>query len=79
MRRNSLLLPLLLLCLWPSSLRAIENFTHQCFLGRYWGSANIPVTFYLDQEFINSPLHSSIFPIGTQDGFLLLIETLGMP
>ena len=31
----------------------------------------------LDQGFLNSPLDDSIFPIGTQDGWLLLLETLG--
>jgi len=36
-----------------------------------------PNTFYLDQEFTNSALDDSIFPIGTQDGFLWLLETLG--
>jgi len=36
-----------------------------------------PSTFYLDQDFLNSGLHSTIFPIGTQDGFLLLLEALG--
>lgn len=34
-------------------------------------------TFLLDQEFINSPLHGSIFSLGTQDGLMLLLDTLG--
>ena len=34
-------------------------------------------TFLLDQEFINSPLHTSNFAIGTQDGRMLLLDTLG--
>lgn len=38
------------------------------------GSAN---TFYLDQEFTSSTLDDSVFPIGVQDGWLWLLETLG--
>lgn len=34
-------------------------------------------TFLLDQEFTTSPLDGTIFPIGVQDGLLLLMETLG--
>jgi len=34
-------------------------------------------TFLLDQEFIRSPLDDRVFPIGWQDGYLLLLETLG--
>ncbi len=37
-----------------------------------------PTTFLLDQEFTDSALDDSIFPIGSQDGFLLLLETLGL-
>ncbi len=36
-----------------------------------------PSTFCLDQEFTSSPLDDSIFPIGTQNGLLWLLETLG--
>lgn len=32
----------------------------------------------IDQEFIESPLDDTIFPMGTQDGWLLLLETLGL-
>lgn len=39
------------------------------------GTAN---TFLLDQDFTTSTLDGSIFPIGTQDGMLLLLETLGV-
>jgi hypothetical protein len=39
------------------------------------GSAS---TILLDQEFVESPLDDSIFPIGTQDAFLWLAETLGL-
>ncbi|MBI4579365.1 MAG: hypothetical protein HY718_06655, partial [Planctomycetes bacterium] len=35
-------------------------------------------TFLLDQEFVTSVLHDSIFPIGVQDALLLLAETLGL-
>ncbi|GMV98288.1 MAG: hypothetical protein AMXMBFR83_26400 [Phycisphaerae bacterium] len=38
------------------------------------GGAN---TLLFDQEFMSSPLHGTIFGIGSQDGFLLLLETLG--
>lgn len=34
-------------------------------------------TFLLDQQFKASPLDRSVFPIGVQDGFLLLLETIG--
>ena len=34
-------------------------------------------TLLADQRFLDSPLHSTIFPIGTQDSWLLLLETLG--
>ena len=34
-------------------------------------------TLLRDQEFLDAPLDSSIFPIGTQDSLLLLVETLG--
>ncbi len=34
-------------------------------------------TLLLDQEFISSPLDKTIFPLGLQDSFLLLSETLG--
>jgi hypothetical protein len=37
-----------------------------------------PDTFLLDQEFRTSPLDASIFPIGDQDGLLLLQETLSL-
>jgi hypothetical protein len=36
-----------------------------------------PSSFLLDQEFVDSPLDSEIFPIGRQDGNLLLRVTLG--
>jgi hypothetical protein len=36
-----------------------------------------PSTFYLDQDFIDSPLHDSVFPIGSQDSLILLLVTLG--
>lgn len=35
-------------------------------------------TFLYDQQFKNSVLDLSISPIGTQDGFLLLLETIGL-
>jgi len=35
-------------------------------------------TFLLDQDFITSELDESIFPIGSQDSLLLLLETLGV-
>jgi hypothetical protein len=35
-------------------------------------------TFLLDQQFLTSPLDPTIFPIGTQNGLLLLMETLGL-
>jgi len=38
------------------------------------GSAS---TFLFDQDFTNAALDESIFPIGTQDSLLLLLETLG--
>ncbi len=38
------------------------------------GGAN---TFLYDQEWLNSPLDYTIFPIGTQDSMLLLLLTLG--
>ncbi len=34
-------------------------------------------TFLFDQQFLNSPLDPTIFAFGTQDGLLLLLETLG--
>ncbi len=34
-------------------------------------------TFLLDQEWLDSPLDQTVFPIGTQDGLLLLLETIG--
>jgi len=34
-------------------------------------------TLLADQEFLNSPLDDTIFPIGMQDSWLLLLETLG--
>jgi hypothetical protein len=34
-------------------------------------------TFYRDQEFLTSPLHETIFPIGYQDAIQWLLETLG--
>jgi hypothetical protein len=37
-----------------------------------------PSTFLIDQEFKNSPLDATIFPIGMQDSFLLLLETIGL-
>ena len=39
------------------------------------GRAN---TLLYDKEFIESPLDDSIFPIGTQDSLLWLLETLGI-
>lgn len=39
------------------------------------GSAS---TFLLDQQFMTSPLHSTIFPLGLQDGLMLLAWTLGI-
>lgn len=36
-----------------------------------------PPTFLLDQTFTTSTLDASIFPLGSQDGWLLLLETLG--
>jgi predicted Zn-dependent protease len=35
-------------------------------------------TFLYDQEFTTSELDSSIFAIGSQDGMMLLLETLGL-
>lgn len=40
-------------------------------------STGSPMTFVADQEFKLSPLEESIFPIGFQDGWLLLMEILG--
>ncbi len=40
-------------------------------------STGSPLTFAVDQEFLNSPLEESIFPIGFQDAWLLLTELLG--
>ena len=34
-------------------------------------------TLLFDQRFMTSPLHHSIFPLGLQDGVLLLLETIG--
>jgi len=36
------------------------------------------LTLVADQQFLDSPLDELIFPIGTQDSWLLLIETLGL-
>lgn len=36
-----------------------------------------PSTFLADQDFLNSVLDDSIFPLGTQDAMLWLLETLG--
>ena len=36
-----------------------------------------PNTFVADQEFTASALDESVFPLGLQDGWLLLLETLG--
>jgi hypothetical protein len=37
-----------------------------------------PPTLYADQAFLDSILFDAIFPIGTQDSWLLLLEIIGL-